>query len=320
MKKKLALTILAILQLVLGGVFSIKTVYANICVPPPAACSLDGSIFISQGGRTLQGTISGDTITVAIPELGTLQGKVNASMGSFSVYDPKSGQTLSGSIAGSSLCSASDDIQRQADLITYNACINASASKPSLSDLLPPATVNQINCLKLGTWYQYDDKTQACVDTKASELTLACQYNSNYGPNSYYDVSQDKCLCQGGYTMQYISSLDKLRCVSETVTVKARSLTGVLSTSTQAETSVVIPRENIQIATKKTSIIKIVASSSALMRAVEQVNSASADNSKSSTTVARDSINMEANSSTTSQKKHWYGWLSALTWFFGYFK
>jgi len=103
-------------------IFTPVVSYANCTPPPPPPnCSMDGPVSVSVDGRTINGTISGDSISIRDPYLGTLNGTVNKSMGTFSV-SVSGGPILHGTIENSSACSSYDPIKYKADTLSYEVC------------------------------------------------------------------------------------------------------------------------------------------------------------------------------------------------------
>ena len=122
-----------------------------------------------------------------------------------------------------------NEIDYEVQLESYNGCqqINAipqDASSPNnMSELLGSSTVNNLNCMKLGVWYVYDQNSKTCIDTQTSELNPIC--NSYYGTNSYYNEADQKCGCKSGFSLNLDVTGNKLSCEAPSTASNATSLT-----------------------------------------------------------------------------------------------
>jgi hypothetical protein len=101
-------------------------------------------------------------------------------------------------------------------LVEINAIPQEASSPSNVSELLGSSTANNLNCMKLGAWYVYDENSKTCIDTQASELNPTC--SSYYGTNSYYNESDQKCECKSGFSLNPDATGTKLACEAPSVT------------------------------------------------------------------------------------------------------
>jgi hypothetical protein len=113
------------------------------------------------------------------------------------------------------------EIDYEVQLDSYNVCqeinaIHQEASSPSnVSELLGSSSADNLDCMKMGAWYAYDENSKTCIDTQTSELNPTC--NSYYGTNSYYNESDQKCECKSGFSLNLDAAGTKLTCEAPSV-------------------------------------------------------------------------------------------------------
>jgi hypothetical protein len=67
------------------------------------------------------------------------------------------------------------EIDYEVQETSYNVCeeINATtqeeANPDNVSEVLGSSTADNLNCMKLGAWYVYNESSKTCVDTETSE-------------------------------------------------------------------------------------------------------------------------------------------------------